>query len=44
MMQAGSDPGKLIELSNQKDEIEARLMDLMEEWETCSAQLEEAQG
>ena len=44
MMQAGSDPGKLIELSNQKDEIESRLMELMEEWETCSAQLEEAQG
>ena len=38
-----SDPGKLMELSNQKDEVETQLMELMEQWEQLSAQLEEMQ-
>ena len=44
MAAAALDPQKLVELSEKKDEVEARLMELMEEWETASAQLEEAQG
>ena len=43
MAAAASDPGKLIELSNQKDEVETQLMELMEQWEQLSAQLEEMQ-
>lgn len=44
MVQAASDAAKLIELSNQKDEIETNLMELMEQWEELSAQLEEMQA
>ena len=44
MNEAASDPGKLIELSNQKDEIETQLMELMEQWEELSAQLEDMQA
>ena len=43
MAAAASDPGKLMELSNQKDEVETQLMELMEQWEQLSAQLEEMQ-
>ncbi len=43
MTQAASDPGKLIELSEQKDAVESELMAHMEQWETLSAQLEEMQ-
>lgn len=43
MTQAASDPGKLIELSEQKDAVETELMERMEQWETLSAQLEEMQ-
>ena len=43
MSAAASDPGKLIELSEQKDEIETELMERMEQWEELSAQLEEMQ-
>ncbi len=43
MAAAASDPGKLIELSTQKDETETALLALMEQWETLSAQLEEMQ-
>ena len=43
MVQAGSDPGKLMELSEQKDEVETALMERMEQWEEWSAQLEEMQ-
>lgn len=43
MVAAASDPGKLMELSNQKDEVETQLMELMEQWEQLSAQLEEMQ-
>ena len=32
-----------MELSNQKDEVETQLMELMEQWEQLSAQLEEMQ-
>ena len=32
-----------MELSNQKDEVENQLMELMEQWEQLSAQLEEMQ-
>ena len=41
MVQASSDPGKLMELSEQKDELETILMERMEQWEDLSAQLEE---
>ena len=44
MAEAASDAGKLMELSNQKDEIETNLMELMEQWEELSAQLEEMQA
>ena len=44
MAEAASDAGKLMELSNQKDEIETNLMELMEQWEELSAQLEEIQA
>lgn len=43
MAAAASDPGKLMELANQKDEVENQLMELMEQWEELSAQLEEMQ-
>lgn len=43
MTQSASDPGKLIELSEQKDAVESELMAHMEQWETLSAQLEEMQ-
>ena len=43
MAAAASDPGKLMELSERKDEIEAALLELMEQWETLGAQLEEMQ-
>ena len=42
--EAASDAGKVMELSNQKDEIETNLMELMEQWEELSAQLEEMQA
>lgn len=44
MAAAASDPGKLIELSEQKDALETALMELMEQWEDLSSQLEEMQG
>ncbi len=44
MALAALDSQKLMALSEKKNEVEARLMDLMEQWETASAQLEEAQG
>ena len=41
MAAAASDPGKLMELSNQKEEVETQLMELLEQREQLSAQLEE---
>ena len=43
MAEAASDPGRLIELSEQKDAVETELMERMEQWEELSAQLEEMQ-
>ncbi|MDO4174264.1 MAG: ABC-F family ATP-binding cassette domain-containing protein [Eubacteriales bacterium] len=43
MEAAASDPHELFTLSEQKEAVETQLMELMEQWEQLSAQLEEMQ-
>ncbi len=44
MCDAASDSDRLLELTGQKDEIDERLLALMEQWETMSAELEQMEN